>query len=274
MHPILLLPHPALQPYIHHYVYTSVGVAGQWSDFGMVPPGCTALPVVMGGRDVWLKADDGPARKFDSVAFSGQATYFRKISINDLYEVFFVIFKPCGAYQLLGVGQHNCLNDMFNLSDLLGKKASQTLRHQLEDSPGVEETRSILEKFLLQRLLRQKNTEVVRQFDDISSRIRRQSGEPMLIREMCKQEGMSKSTMERQLKEIIGMGPKQFQRIARFNASLQFIKQQHSFRHWTEVAYQFGYYDQAHFIKEFKLFYGKTPSSYSTNDEMLTNIAH
>lgn len=274
MHPILLLPHPSLQPYIHHYAFTSVGIAGQWSDFGMVPPGCTAMPVVMGGRNVCLKADGGPARKFESVAFSGQATYFQKISINDRYDVFFVIFKPCGAYQLLGVGQHNCVNDLFNLSDMLGSKATQTLLHQIEDSTTLESTRSIVEQFLLQRLLLQKNTNTVRLFDDISKRIKRQSQEPLLIKEMCKEEGVSKSTLERQLKEIIGMGPKQFQRIARFNAMLLFIKQQSSHRHWTDIAYQFGYYDQAHFIREFKLFYGKTPSAYSTNDEVLTNIAH
>lgn len=274
MHPLLLPPHPALQPYIHHYVYTSVGVAGQWSDFGMVPPGYTALPVTMGGGEVWLKVDDEPARKFESVAFSGQGTYFRKISINDRFDVFFVIFNPCGAFQLLGAGQHSCVNDMFNLSDLLGSKVARNLRQQLEDSTTAHKTRSIIEQFLLQRLLQQKNTDMVRQFDEISKKIRRESQEPLLVKKVCREEGVSKSKLERQMKEIVGMGPKQFQRIARFNAMLSHIQQQADRRPWTEIAYQFGYYDQAHFIKEFKLFYGKTPTAYSTNDEILTNIAH
>lgn len=251
----------------------SVGVPGQWSAFGMVPPGCTSLSIVMHGRDVCLKPGDKPVRKFSSVSFAGQATQFWNVGIDDQYEVFFVVFKPCGAYQLLGIGQHNCLDETFDLSDILGKRAV-VFQQQLEDSLTLETTRSIVEQFLLQCLSRQKDTAIVRQFDDIRKKIQKQSQEPRLIKKICKEEGVSKSTLERQLKEIIGMGPKQFQRISRFNSLLLHIKQQAARRHWTEIAHQFGYYDQAHFIREFKLFYGKIPSAYSAGDELLTNIAH
>ena len=41
---------------------------------------------------------------------------------------------------------------------------------------------------------------------------------------------------------------------------------------WCWIADQFGYFDQAHFIKEFKFFYGKTPAEYSTSDRYISDV--
>lgn len=89
---------------------------------------------------------------------------------------------------------------------------------------------------------------------------------------MCTEEGFSNSALERNFMEFVGIGPKQYHRIGRFNNLLKNIRCQKQFRHWTEIAHRFVYYDQAHFIKDFKLFYGKTPSAFSSNDELLSNI--
>ena len=92
------------------------------------------------------------------------------------------------------------------------------------------------------------------------------------MKDICRNEGFSKSTLERNFKEFVGIGVKQYHRILRFHHLLTQLKHQKDFRHWTEVACQFGYYDQAHFIKDFKAFYGKTPSEFSTNDELMSNM--
>ncbi len=56
----------------------------------------------------------------------------------------------------------------------------------------------------------------------------------------------------------VGITPKSFSNIHRFNKSLQLI--QTADLPLTSIAYDCGYYDQAHFIKEFKKFTGLTPS--------------
>jgi AraC-like DNA-binding protein len=65
--------------------------------------------------------------------------------------------------------------------------------------------------------------------------------------------------------EFVGINPKQYHRIVRFNNLLPNIHRKKNICHWTDLAYQFGYYDQVHFIKDFKTFYGKTPSAFSGN---------
>lgn len=60
----------------------------------------------------------------------------------------------------------------------------------------------------------------------------------------------------------------------RFNQTLQHINKNPLHLNWSRIAYHFGYYDQTHFIKEFKHFYGKTPANYTNEDNrFLSNVA-
>ena len=76
-------------------------------------------------------------------------------------------------------------------------------------------------------------------------------------------DGISSRHLQRLFNFYIGDTAKSFCRIVRFqnllkiDPSVKLIKSEKSY-------YDFGYYDQTHFIKEFKLFYGKTPSKIAT----------
>jgi len=61
--------------------------------------------------------------------------------------------------------------------------------------------------------------------------------------------------------QYTGMTPKLFSKINRFQLSLQLISRNES--SFTAIAYDCGYADQSHFIRDFKSFTGTTPSSYS-----------
>lgn len=69
----------------------------------------------------------------------------------------------------------------------------------------------------------------------------------------------SKISMERHFKEIVGLLPKQFLTITRFNHAYFKIVQS-SEKEWFDVVSEFNYFDQSHFIKEFKRYSGFTPS--------------
>ena len=75
---------------------------------------------------------------------------------------------------------------------------------------------------------------------------------------------MSRRTLERRFLDSVGISPKRFARVIRFKATLKHLK-----RHDAAVKRQgyldFGYYDQNHFIKDFRYFMGGTPSDYFTN---------
>lgn len=67
----------------------------------------------------------------------------------------------------------------------------------------------------------------------------------------------------RNFEKVVGLRPKSFARVCKFQKVVNLIEQQNQVE-WTSIAYECGYYDQAHFIKEFQTFSGLNPSAYLT----------
>lgn len=76
------------------------------------------------------------------------------------------------------------------------------------------------------------------------------------IKQLAAQLHTSQSPLEKRFRKLVGATPKKFTSIVRFQSLL--TKPDRGLT-LTEIAYQFGYYDQSHFIKEFKNFTGETP---------------
>jgi methylphosphotriester-DNA--protein-cysteine methyltransferase len=70
---------------------------------------------------------------------------------------------------------------------------------------------------------------------------------------------ISHDAFEKRFRRIVGASPKQFSSIVRMKS---IVNQKLYGQSFTEVAFSAGYFDQAHFTKDFKLFTGQTPSSF------------
>jgi len=269
---LVLIPHRILRPYIRHYVYCEIGDQGKWMHVNSAPPGCTALVVTCGVSKVCMKEAANQANTYESVAFSGQTTSFKQIFLYDRLRTFFVIFQPWGAYRLLGIHQGECENTYNNLTDLLGTPAKY-LKTELASKTEPYEIMAVVERFFLKQIARVKKSMDNIRLANVVEQIRLHSHQSSLIKNICHQEGYSMSKLERHMKRIVGITPKQYQRIIRFNMALQYISRNSSHCNWSWIADRFGYFDQAHFIKEFKFFYGKTPGS-AEQDQFLSSIAY
>ena len=84
------------------------------------------------------------------------------------------------------------------------------------------------------------------------------------IKNLANHFSMSPRQFERKFKECIGFSPKSFARIVRFKSLISSYKKGDSTL--TKVAYDFGYYDQAHFIQDFKQFSGYNPHAYFSGE--------
>ncbi|BDD06170.1 AraC family transcriptional regulator [Aureibacter tunicatorum] len=80
------------------------------------------------------------------------------------------------------------------------------------------------------------------------------------IEEYCRKSGTSYSSLNRKFTQIIGLSPKKFERLIKFRKALCAVID--SDESLTEVGALSGYFDQAHFIREFKIFANNTPSKY------------
>jgi AraC-like DNA-binding protein len=77
---------------------------------------------------------------------------------------------------------------------------------------------------------------------------------------------LSQRTFERKIKHDIGLSAKKFHRIIRFNTAYSTIKNYPDMR-LQDVVFQYGYYDQSHFVNEFKEFTGSSPLQYFKNED-------
>jgi AraC-like DNA-binding protein len=84
---------------------------------------------------------------------------------------------------------------------------------------------------------------------------------------MAQHSGLSERYIQKLYLSNIGISPSAFTSVIRFNKSLHLVL--NTSEPLTTIAYDCGYYDQAHFIKEFKKFTGITP--FASRSSLLKN---
>lgn len=249
-------PHPALQPYIQGYQYASFEISDLSQPVDLHPIGHAVLAFMLNEEQVIREIKSGLDY---TVRFSLTGQLSQHFSFHPLapsISTVAVAFKPMGAYRLLGVSQYPMVNHSIAMDEILPE--SRCVKHQLEDhATDPQKVFSILEDWLLKLLVKNDRT-YINQLDFACQLIHNNAG-TLRIDELCRSSGMSKSGLEAHFNEKIGVSPKMYSRIIRFINVNRFI-QQHAAMDWQHLVYRFDYFDQAHFIKEFKSFFGYSPS--------------
>jgi AraC-like DNA-binding protein len=119
--------------------------------------------------------------------------------------------------------------------------------------PGVAPF--LLEKFLIGRMTRGEPDKLVLA---ALALIHKSKGN-IRIKALAQQLHTSQSPLEKRFRAAVGASPKKFSSIVRLKNLLQQFPKTGSL---TELGYEAGFYDQAHFIKEFKAFTGDTPENF------------
>jgi transcriptional regulator GlxA family with amidase domain len=115
--------------------------------------------------------------------------------------------------------------------------------------------KNIVEAFLLSKTKKLKGLE---NYDRIMAHLMNRDGK-MQIEELACETCLSYRQFERKCKERIGMPPKLFVRLIRFSKAYR-MHETHPDLSWTTIAHANGYFDQAHFVRDFKEFAGVAPT--------------
>jgi len=148
-------------------------------------------------------------------------------------------------------------NESIDLYDILDKE-SVGFYNRLMDQPLLEQKVKVLEAFLTERLHKAKQDQKkMRLVEGLCHSISRNNDSFDLDR-LAAEFGFSERYIQRLFLNYVGITPKSFFSVQRFNKSLGLVRSANM--SLTNIAYECGYYDQAHFIKEFKSYTGLTPS--------------
>lgn len=169
-----------------------------------------------------------------------------------------VEFRPGMAYRFLGVSMKELLNAMHPLSAVLGC-IGEELQRQIEETPLIEDNIRLIQRFLAQRLHTLVNVDPL---IDAAVRLIQSARGSLPVKTVCQELGYSKQYLERRFRDRVGLSPKMFSRILRFQSVYDhWMMQPASKISWQEHAEL--YYDQAHFVREFKQFTGFAPLEYA-----------
>ncbi len=165
-----------------------------------------------------------------------------------------VDFLPGGMYRMLGIPMHELFDVGFDALDFFGREMS-CVNEQLQNTPNLEEGKNIVERFLLNQVTKLKVLLPV----DSALRILLNHNGNMPIEKTASFSCLSIKQFERKCKERIGMNPKMFARILKFSKAYR-LHESNPQLSWIHIAYDAGYYDQMHMIRDFKTFAGVNPS--------------
>jgi AraC-like DNA-binding protein len=129
------------------------------------------------------------------------------------------------------------------------------VNQKILNAPDLQSARNIVEQYLLKKRAHLKEA---LPFDSALWSLL-QSGGATTIDKVASDACLSLRQFERKCKERLGMPPKAFARIVRFSKAYRLRE---AFPHltWTAIAYEAGYFDQMHLIRDFKEFAGVTPT--------------
>lgn len=169
--------------------------------------------------------------------------------------VLLTTFTDVGAAAFLREPLDQLFNTIMPLGNLLQRPQLQEVHEQLVDARDHARRKEILERFLLGQLRSEAPDSVA---TAAAARIKERHG-VVRMEELARDAGLSLSALERRFRKMVGASPRKFASIVRLRHVLRLRNGAGTL---TEIAYQAGYSDQAHFVKDFRNFTGLAPQSF------------
>lgn len=205
-----------------------------------------------------LSADGQRARQ---ISPDSSWAYLRNRRLYLSYDapvgLFGVSFLPCGFYQLFGVSLAGSLSDKPGSSEALGNFGRELARCVRAVATHPQRVASV-EALLLTKFAHHKPCPI--SIADLVAHVLAQHGQ-VSVEEMAQQVNLSSRQLERRFREVVGIPPKLFAEICRFAYVFRLLQNQ-PLAKWQDVTHTCGYFDQSHFIREFRRFAGEAPNTY------------
>ncbi len=175
-------------------------------------------------------------------------------------EMIGVYFEPGSTSTLLQVPAIELTDQVVHLQHLWGSHGARLA----EDLAELDEPARVdrLEAALLERVRRAPTPRLRLDVVGLASWVR---AEPtsMSVRRLAEAAGVSRQHLTRVFRELIGVSPKRYCRLARFHAGLIYAGAGVGVK-WAQVAAELGYADQSHMIAEFRELSSLTPEALAT----------
>lgn len=178
-----------------------------------------------------------------------------EVHFRDRVQVFGIRFKPEGIYNLFGIPASEFSESYEDMALVLGA-AFREYCSRLRESEKVSEKLLLTQNYLVAQL-KKDHSELT--YVNRAAELIRESDRFDKIDRLPEQVYISLRQLEREFKKKIGITPKRYMRISRLNEVHRKLEEEKEIE-FTKIAFDCGYSDQAHFIRDFKSFMGVKPT--------------
>ena len=257
---IFYKPCKLLQPYIRYYwVFKS----NQLLNTLTFPIGC---PQIIFHKQAPLYIPELNTTQ-DRLTISGQVNFSSHLYANGNLEMIVVVFHPHAMSMFLNMPISLFYNQEVSGYSIENKSLNE-LATRIFDCENNSICISYIEKWLVSQIADNLANTTYR-IKRIDAAIQQIYITPQIsVTELSSIACLSKKQFERLFHSFVGINPKEYARIVRFQKALKQMQHYSDEINQAQIAYASGYADQSHFIREFKKFSGYTPMSLLNNSSL------
>lgn len=247
-------PDAPLAPHVELFWYVA-GRANYERD-RRLPTGRTHLLFNLGTPPLLFDRDAKKApRAFPTCWIAGQHDTYIETGSHGETVLLGAQFASHGAYRLLHFAQHELSGEVTELETLFGDRIL-SLRQPMLDAPTPQACFQLLEHWLLGLLATGKPVHA-----SVTATQRAVAIDPgrLELKSLSRDLGVSREHLIRRFREQVGLTPKAYANILRFDRALTLARSART--SWAEIAAHCGYYDQAHLVNDFQRYAGRAPST-------------
>lgn len=243
-------PDDVLTPFVERYMIIR---SEHGTDNHILPDTSVVMAFRLSGRISYREKEE--TNDLPQSVVTGLRNSSRRIRYATKSAALLVVFREGGAAVFLREPVHELFGLHIPADCLTPRSILAETEEKLAGAVHDRQRIAVVEQFLLSRLHEPGPDRLIRH----SIQKIRSAGGIIKIRDLLADIPLSRDPFEKRFRKIVGTSPKQFAGIVRLRHVIKNYSQKKSL---TETAYSAGYFDQAHFIKDFKSFTGQTPKAF------------
>ncbi len=252
-------PIPELQAFVNNiWIVEASGINAVKTE-KMIPYGCMDLVFIENANLEWLSGDT-EASSTSRAFITGQVTKPYYLRYMPGVRLIGFGFYPHTAHRFCGFPAAEFTDQLIPLELVHPSIAVKAVINQLDETSDLFSKLVLLQAFVLQSIRKHEMPLPQMHYtQEMVKSILSQQGQIDLA-EFSQQHRISKRYIQRLFKDYVGVSPLHFTKIVRFLNGISRLQQQPE--SLSFLSYELGYYDQAHFIRDFKRFAGLSPTAY------------
>ncbi|WP_080060178.1 response regulator transcription factor [Spirosoma aerolatum] len=243
-----VIPVDPLKPYIKHFVISESTLESTYKIFPS-----TSLVIGFQYQGQLTTITESQSKILSTAGITGLSDHVQVFKNSADIGTILVFFTEVGLAFFTSCPANELFNQSISLDTLFSRQTISETEEKLAQAQADSERIQVVERFLLSQLKMIQGDKLVIE----AVRLIYQSKGTIRISELNQKLATSQSPLEKRFRKLVGTTPKKFASLVRFNTVLNDLTT--SIKSLSEICYEHNFFDQAHFIKDFKQYTGETP---------------